>query len=71
MAFKILEDVCIGCAACEAVCPNDAVSREDGDTFVIDPALCTECVCFYEEQQCAEVCPVEACVPIPVARETR
>ena len=70
MAFKILEDVCIGCAACEAVCPNDAVIREDRDTFVIDPDLCTECVGFYDEQQCAEVCPVDACVPDPGVRET-
>ena len=62
MAFRILEDVCIGCAACEAVCPNEAVSRGDDDTFVIDPAMCTECVGFYDEQQCAEVCPVDACV---------
>ena len=70
MAFMILEEKCIGCAACEAVCPNDAVSRGDGDIFVIDPDLCTECVGFYDEQQCAEVCPVEACVPNPGVRET-
>ena len=70
MAFMILEEKCIGCAACEAVCPNDAVNRGDGDSFVIDPRFCTECVGFYDEQQCAEVCPVEACIPTPGDRET-
>ena len=71
MAFRILEDLCIGCAACEAVCPNDAVHRGDDDTFVVDPDLCTECVGFYDEQQCAEVCPVDACVPGSDVREIR
>lgn len=71
MAFKILRDACIGCAACEAVCPNEAVGRRDNDVFVIDAALCTECVGFYDEQQCAEVCPVDACVPNPEVVEAR
>ena len=70
MAFWILEDVCIGCAACEAVCPNEAISKGTGDTFEVDSSMCTECVGFYDEPQCAEVCPVDACVPNPAVRET-
>jgi ferredoxin len=27
--------------------------------------LCTECVGFHETEQCAEVCPVDCCVPDP------
>ncbi|GAG48309.1 unnamed protein product, partial [marine sediment metagenome] len=34
-------------------------------TFVIDPSLCTECVGFHDTEQCAEVCPVDCCVPDP------
>jgi ferredoxin len=32
---------------------------------VIDPELCTECVGFHAKEQCAEVCPVDCCVPDP------
>jgi hypothetical protein len=35
------------------------------ETFVIDPARCTECVGFFHTQQCARVCPVDACVIDP------
>jgi len=69
VAFRILEDACISCAACEAVCPNEAIS-EGERAFVVDPGLCTECVGFYDEQQCAEVCPVDACVPDPEVVES-
>ncbi|MCL5737009.1 MAG: YfhL family 4Fe-4S dicluster ferredoxin [Actinobacteria bacterium] len=63
MALKI-NDECISCGACEPECPNSAIS--EGDTqYVIDPSKCTECVGFYDEPQCASVCPVDACVPDP------
>jgi len=55
MAYKITDD-CIMCGACEAECPESAIS-EGEDTYVIDPELCTDC------GSCAEVCPVDACVP--------
>ncbi len=55
MAHKITDD-CIMCGACEAECPENAIS-EGEDTYVIDPELCTDC------GSCAEVCPVDACVP--------
>ena len=55
MAHKITDE-CIMCGACEAECPEEAIS-EGEDIYVIDPELCTDCA------SCAEVCPVDACVP--------
>jgi len=61
MSYKITED-CISCGACEAECKNQAVS--EGETiYVIDPDKCTECVGNFDSPKCAEVCPVDACVP--------
>jgi ferredoxin len=68
MAYVITDD-CILCAACEPECPNTAIS-EGEEVFFINPSLCTECVGFYEESQCASVCPVDACVPDPDYGET-
>jgi len=69
MAFKITED-CIACAACEMECPNDAIT-EGEEIFIIDPNKCTECVGHYDTQQCADVCPVDCCIPDPDHRESR
>lgn len=69
MAFKITDE-CISCGACEPVCPNEAISEGD-PIYVIDPDKCTECMGYYDEQQCAAVCPVDSCVPDPEHRETR
>jgi len=60
MATRIT-DVCILCGVCEPECPNDAIS-EGAQQFEIDPALCTECVGFHDEEQCAAVCPVDCCI---------
>jgi ferredoxin len=60
MALKIIDE-CISCGACESECPNEAISEAEC-LYVIDPSSCTECYGFYGTQQCAEVCPVEACV---------
>jgi len=68
MAYKITDE-CIVCGACELECPNEAITEEE-DIYVIDPDKCTECVGFFEESQCAEVCPVDACVPDPDHEET-
>ena len=59
MALKITED-CIACGACEPECPVEAIT--DGDIFVIDPALCVECVGHFDEPQCVLGCPVDAIV---------
>ena len=59
---------CINCAACETECPNDAITRGE-DIFVIDAALCTECVGFHAAEACQAVCPVECCVADPDNQE--
>ncbi|MBI4925182.1 MAG: YfhL family 4Fe-4S dicluster ferredoxin [Bdellovibrio sp.] len=61
MAYKIITE-CNNCGACEPECPNTAISQGD-EVFVINVEKCTECVGFNAEPQCAQVCPVEACVP--------
>ena len=63
MATMITED-CINCGACEDECPNGAISVGP-EIFVIDPALCTECVGFSNEQMCAAACPPDVCIPDP------
>ncbi len=40
------------------------------DHYYIVPDKCTECKGFYDEPQCASVCPVDCCVPDPNHRET-
>ena len=60
MATRITED-CINCGACEDECPNGAISMGE-EIFVIEPALCTECVGFSKEQLCAVACPPDVCV---------
>ena len=68
MSTTITEE-CINCGACEPECPNNAISEGD-DIYVIDPELCTECVGFFDVEQCAEVCPVDCCVPDPGNEES-
>jgi len=60
VALLITED-CINCDVCEPVCPNEAISM-GLEYYVIDPALCTECVGHFDTPQCVDVCPVE-CIP--------
>ena len=76
MATRITED-CINCGACEPECPNHAIYQGGStwelngvkqeplrdDYFFIVPELCTECVGFFDEEQCAAVCPIECCIP--------
>ena len=69
MAYKITDE-CISCGACESECPNQAIS--EGETiFVINPDKCTECVGAFESSQCADVCPVDACIPDPAHQESK
>lgn len=83
MATKITEE-CINCGACEPECPNTAIYEGavewemDGemhdaineDIYYIVPEKCTECVGFFDEEQCAAVCPVDCCIPDPDIPET-
>jgi len=69
MALIINED-CISCDACVAECPNGAISEGD-QIYEINPDLCTECVGFFDNPQCKEVCPVDCIVHDPHHEETK
>jgi len=69
MAYKIADD-CISCGSCEAECNNNAI-LEGESSYVIDPDKCTECVGNFESPKCAEICPVDACVPDPEHEESK
>jgi ferredoxin len=68
MSLKIL-DTCVNCDVCEPACPNKAISLGE-EYYVIDPALCTECIGHHDEPQCVVVCPVECIIPDPDHPET-
>jgi ferredoxin len=68
MATKITDD-CINCGACEPECPNTAITAGES-IYVINPDLCSECVGQHEAMACAEVCPVDCCLPDPGRVET-
>lgn len=63
----MITDECINCDVCEPECPNGAIAQGP-EIYVIDPALCTECVGHYETSQCTEVCPVD-CIVVDPARD--
>ena len=60
MALKIIDE-CICCDACVNPCPTDAISCDD-PIYLIDSSLCTECVGYFKNPQCVEVCPVDAII---------
>lgn len=53
MAAVVDKDTCLGCGACEGVCPVEAVTVNDGVASV-DEDTCVEC------GACTAECPVEA-----------
>jgi len=63
----MITDACINCDVCEPVCPNNAIYPGER-IYVIDPALCTECVGHFETPQCVSICPVD-CIPKDPAHE--
>lgn len=69
MALMINEE-CVNCGVCDPECPNEAISPGD-NMYVINPNTCTECVGFFEEPQCVEVCPVGCIVPDPEHQESK
>ena len=49
---------------------DEAQEPVDYDVYYIVTDKCTECIGFHEEPQCAEVCPVDCCVPDEENEET-
>ncbi len=66
----LITDECINCDVCEPECPNGAITQGE-EIYVINPALCTECVGHFEVSQCVEVCPVDCIILDPNNEETR
>ena len=65
----LITDECIACDACREECPNGAI--EEGDPiYIIDSDYCTECVGWFDEHQCVEVCPVDCIILDPNNQET-
>jgi NAD-dependent dihydropyrimidine dehydrogenase PreA subunit len=61
VSFQVLDDVCIGCGACDFSCPTGALTKTDSflGLFTIDPYTCDDC------SLCVGKCPVAAIVPDP------
>ncbi len=60
---KITEN-CIECDACIDECPTESIldsedNPEGNDWYFVTQSTCTECVGFYDEPACAQVCPSE------------
>lgn len=51
--MKVNQETCIGCGACAATCPVEAISLVDGKA-TIDQEKCISC------GACKGTCPVEA-----------
>jgi len=64
----LINDDCTDCDACVESCPNKAITA--GTPYVIDPALCTECVGAHDEPQCKLVCPADCISVNPDFQET-
>ncbi len=58
---KMITQECISCGACEADCPNEAITSGD-PVYLIDAEKCTECVGHYDNPRCLEVCPVDGVI---------
>ena len=61
MSLGVLEDLCIGCGACDFSCPTGALVKTDSflGLFTIDPYTCNDC------GLCVDKCPVGAIVADP------
>jgi Na+-translocating ferredoxin:NAD+ oxidoreductase subunit B len=53
MAYFI-NDKCVGCTACETVCPVTAITGVKKEFYFIDPKICIDC------GACGRACPYDA-----------
>ncbi len=59
----LITSKCINCDMCEPECPNQAIS-EGYKIYEIDVDLCTECIGYYDQPTCIQVCPIDCIIPI-------
>jgi ferredoxin len=52
------------------VAAEQKMAPYSSDVFYVVPSKCTECQGFFDEPQCATVCPVDSCVPDLIYQET-
>jgi ferredoxin len=68
----LITDNCITCHACCEDCPTGAISEGDYyEPSKINAELCTECVGYFDEPACLEVCPTNAIIRNPILIETK
>jgi len=68
MALLITKD-CINCDVCMPECPNESILMGP-QIYEIDRDKCTECVGYYQQPQCQQVCPVNCIIVHPDVKET-
>lgn len=69
MSLKINE-YCVACGWCQPLCKNGAIREGANMQYEIDPMRCTECVGWYEEPRCVQVCFLSATEPDPEHKES-
>ncbi|MCU7551133.1 4Fe-4S dicluster domain-containing protein [Chitinophagaceae bacterium LB-8] len=52
------------------VAAEQKMAPYSSDVYYVVPSKCTECQGFFDEPQCASVCPVDSCVPDLLYPET-
>ncbi|MCL1074439.1 4Fe-4S dicluster domain-containing protein [Shewanella dokdonensis] len=59
-----ITDKCVGCHACQLVCPNQAVYADPDSSgrFHIHRRRCSGCEGQYAAPQCASICPIEEAI---------
>ena len=72
----IIDDSCITCDACLQNCPVNAIvddmNNPTGENrYYVQPEKCVECVGFFDDPQCAAICPSIGCITwdMPFVRE--
>jgi ferredoxin len=56
MKIKINQELCVGCGACQSLCPKVFKIKKDGEAYVINSEGCKECNC----PAVVDSCPAQA-----------